>query len=294
MSRLADALAQADRERSVTEQVVESFAAGEDPRFRLVMESLVRHLHGFIRDVRLTQAEWDASIAFLTRVGDITDERRQEFILLSDVLGASMMTVGVNSPARTEATESTVFGPFFVADAPAFEHGDDLSQGLSGRPCHVHGSVTSATGTPLLGARVEVWAADDEGFYDVQIEGTEFAGRGHLATDSNGEFSFWTVQPAPYPIPHDGPVGDLLTLAGRSPMRPAHIHFMVTADGHEKLITHVFVAGDPWLESDAVFGVKESLILDFVEREPTMQGPHGRALEEPWSEVRFDVVLAED
>jgi hydroxyquinol 1,2-dioxygenase len=293
MSSMTDALAQAERERSVTEQVVESFESADDPRFRLVMESLVRHLHGFIRDVRLTQDEWDAAIAFLTRVGDITDEWRQEFILLSDVLGASMMTVGVNSPARTDATESTVFGPFFLDDAPAFEHGDDLSQGLSGRPCHVHGSVRSADGAALAGARVEVWAADDEGFYDVQHEGGGLAGRGHLATDSDGEFSFWTVQPAPYPIPYDGPVGDLLTRARRSPMRPAHIHFMVTANGHEKLITHVFVAGDPWLDRDAVFGVKESLILDFVEREPTSQGPHGRVLDETWSEVRFDIVLAE-
>ncbi|MCC2030060.1 hydroxyquinol 1,2-dioxygenase [Microbacterium sp. YMB-B2] len=287
----SDAVRQAARESALTDEVVHSFATSTDPRLRVVMASLVRHLHAFIRDVRLTQEEWDASIAFLTRAGDITDAHRQEFILLSDVLGASMMTVAVNAPARSTATESTVFGPFFVEDAPLITSGDDISAGMPGRPCHVRGSVRSTAGEVLAGARVEVWAADDDGFYDVQYEGSELAGRAHLFTDEEGKYDYWTVQPAAYPIPHDGPVGDLLTAAGRSPMRPAHIHFMVSHPGYETLITHIFVAGDEWLDSDAVFGVKESLIVPFTEHEPG-HGPRGRVIEETWSSTTFDIVLA--
>jgi hydroxyquinol 1,2-dioxygenase len=286
-----DSVRQAAREAALTEEVVASFATTSDRRTREVMSALVRHLHAFIRDVRLTQDEWDAAIAFLTRAGQITDEHRQEFILLSDVLGASMMTVAVNSPARSSATESTVFGPFFVEDAPLIHSGDDIGGAMSGRPCHVRGSVRSVTGEPLSGARVEVWAADDAGFYDVQYEGAALAGRAHLFTDEDGTFDYWTVQPAAYPIPHDGPVGDLLVAAGRSPMRPAHIHFMVSHPGFETLITHIFVEGDEWLGADAVFGVKASLVMPFEEHEPGI-GPRGRVIEESWSSTTFDIVLA--
>lgn len=287
----ADVAQQTMRETGLTDEVVASFATSLDPRLKEVMSSLVRHLHGFIRDVRLTQAEWDAAIAFLTRAGDITDAHRQEFILLSDVLGASMMTVAVNAPARRDATESTVFGPFFVEDAPLIGSGDDIGAGMAGRPCHVRGSVRSVDGEPLAGARVEVWAADEAGFYDVQYEGAQLSGRAHLFTDDDGCFDYWTVQPAAYPIPHDGPVGDLLAAAGRSPMRPAHIHFMVSNAGYETLITHIFVEGDEWLDQDAVFGVKQSLIVPFVEHEPGT-GPRGRVIDETWSSTTFDIALA--
>ncbi|QWT22655.1 hydroxyquinol 1,2-dioxygenase [Subtercola sp. PAMC28395] len=279
------------REDAVTEQVVASFETSTDPRYEQVMSSLVRHLHGFIRDVRLTPGEWDAAIAFLTRAGQITDENRQEFILLSDVLGASMMTVGVNSPPRSDATESTVFGPFFVHNAPLIGLGDDIGEGMAGRPCYVHGRVTGTDGSGLAGARVEVWAADEAGFYDVQYEGHALAGRAHMFTDENGRFDFWTVQPAAYPIPYDGPVGDLLRAAERSPMRPAHIHFMVVAEGYVTLITHIFVAGDQYLDSDAVFGVKPSLITEFIEHEPG-EAPRGHVVDSTWSEAVFDIVLA--
>jgi hydroxyquinol 1,2-dioxygenase len=292
MSTPDDATEQRRRESALTEEVVASFAGSTDERFRTVMESLVRHLHGFVRDVRLTSAEWDEAIAFLTRAGDITDAHRQEFILLSDVLGVSMMTVGVNSPPRSRATESTVFGPFFVEASPSFARGADISGGMTGRPCHVHGSVRSVDGNPVPGARIEVWAADDDGFYDVQHAGQNLAGRGHLFASGDAEYDFWTVQPAAYPIPHDGPVGDLLAAAGRSPMRPAHIHFMVSAPGFETLITHIFVAGDRWLDSDAVFGVKPSLIVDFIEHPAGEVGPRGRQLDVAWSEALFDIVLA--
>ena len=290
-ARAQDHAYQAEREGALTEEVAASFATSADPRFGEVMTALVRHLHAFIRQVRLTQAEWDAAVDFLTRAGHITDERRQEFILLSDVLGASMMTVAVNAPARADATESTVFGPFFVQDPPFIAPGEDIGEAMSGRPCYVSGSVRSSTGQPLAGARVEVWAADDDGFYDVQYADAALAGRGYLLTGDDGAFDYWTVQPAAYPIPHDGPVGELLEAANRSPMRPAHIHFMVSHPGYETLISHVFVEGDEYLTRDAVFGVKESLVLPFHEHGPG-PGPRGRELTQTWSSTRFDVVLA--
>jgi hydroxyquinol 1,2-dioxygenase len=255
------------------------------------MQSLVRHLQAFAREVRLTQAEWDAGIDFLTRVGHITTDKRQEFILLSDVLGLSMLTVAVNAAASAGATESTVFGPFFVDGAPEVPLGGDIARGAKGIPCYVAGRVRSVEGTALPGARIDVWEADEDGFYDVQYEGDRVAGRGWLRAGEGGEYSFWSVRPAPYPIPDDGPVGDLLKAAGRSPMRPAHLHFKVDADGYRTLITHIFLAGDQYLASDAVFGVKQSLIVDIAEHAPGT-APDGTRLDRPWTSIDFDLVLA--
>jgi hydroxyquinol 1,2-dioxygenase len=279
------------RETALTEQVVDSFAGAGSERYRVVMQSLVRHLHGFIRDVRLTEEEWHAAIAFLTRAGHITDDRRQEFVLLSDVLGASMMTIGVNEVPEATATEATVFGPFFVEGSPEFALGADLSAGATGRPCWVEGTVRGVGGEPVAGARVEVWEADEDGRYDVQYEGRRTANRGHLFTGPAGEYRFWSVRPAAYPIPADGPVGDLLAAANRGPMRPAHIHFMITAPGYRRLTTHVFAAGDEYLDDDAVFGVKRSLVADFTEHPPGGAPPGGPA-DAPWSSVTYDFVLA--
>lgn len=287
----SDAQTQSLREDAVTTAVVESFAGAPDDRYREVMQSLVRHLHAFARDVRLTQAEWDAAVGFLTRVGHITDDRRQEFILLSDVLGLSMLTIAINAPASAGATESTVFGPFFVADAPTIDNGGDLSFGAKGVPCLVRGQVRGTDGTPLPGAWLEVWQSDEDGFYDVQYAGDVTAARGRLQADDEGRFSFWSVRPSAYPIPDDGPVGDLLTAAGRGPMRPAHIHFMISAPEHRTLVTHIFAAGDDHLADDAVFGVKDSLVVDFAEHGPGT-APDGRVLDGPWSDVEFDFVLA--
>lgn len=230
----------------------------------MVLDSLVRHLHGFIKEVGLSEEEWLSGIEFITETGHITDERRQEFILLSDVLGASMLVIGLNHRASSAATESTVFGPFFVEDAPRYENGDDLANGAPGEPCVVTGRVLSTNGEPVAGARIDVWQADDAGMYDVQYADlAEARGRGHLFSSPDGRFWFRTIRPSPYPIPTDGPVGRLLSATGRSPMRPAHIHFRIAADGYQTLTTHVFVAGDPYLETDAVFGVKESLVAPF-------------------------------
>jgi hydroxyquinol 1,2-dioxygenase len=282
---------QDEREQAVTDAVVTSFAEAQDERLRDVIQSLVRHLHAFARDVRLTQSDWEAGIRFLTRVGHITDERRQEFILLSDVLGLSMLTVGINAPTTPGATEATVFGPFFVDNAPEVPLGGDIAQGAKGTPCWVSGSVRSTSGEPIPGARIDVWEADEDGFYDVQYEGDRTAGRGWLRAGPSGEYRFWSVRPAPYPIPADGPVGELLAATGRSPMRPAHLHFKVTAPGYSPLVTHIFPAGDPYLDRDAVFGVKDELVVDFAEHPPG-PGPDGSVRDSGWTSVELDLVLA--
>lgn len=285
--------AQTTREQDVLARVLGSFSEAPDARLKLLMDSLVRHLHAFLREVRATEEEWASAIAFLTDAGHITNDKRQEFVLLSDVLGASMQTITINNEAYENATEATVLGPFFVDGAPLVELGGDISFGASGEPCWVEGTVTSTNGRPLAGARLEVWQADDEGFYDVQREGSRLSARAHLLTDDEGRYRFWALTPTPYPIPHDGPVGRLLAASGRSPLRASHLHFMASSPGHRDLITHIFVQGDPLLGSDAVFGVRESLIKTFERQPGGMPTPDGRDLEgREWSRVRFDIVLA--
>jgi maleylacetate reductase len=286
-----DAQAQAAGEAAVTAEVLATFTGAAAPRYREVMSSLVRHLHAFAREVRLTESEWQQGIDFLTRTGHITDDRRQEFILLSDVLGLSMLTVAINAPASAGATESTVVGPFFTEESPEVPLGGDIAGAAQGRPCYVSGTVRGTSGEPVPGARIEVWESDEDGFYDVQYPDGRIGGRGWLRSAPDGDYWFWSVRPAPYPIPDDGPVGDLLTAAGRGPMRPAHLHFKVEAPGYRTLITHIFVAGDQYLDRDAVFGVKESLITEFAEHPPGT-GPDGRHLGGPWTSVAFDIVLA--
>lgn len=286
---------QREREADVLRQVLRSFDDCTDPRLRQVLRSLTRHLHAFVQDVRLTEEEWGAGIDFLTRAGHITDERRQEFILLSDVLGVSMQTVAVNNEAYGDATEATVFGPFFTEHSPEIEQGGDLAFGATGEPCWVEGTVTDTAGKPVPGARIEVWEADEDGFYDTQYGDDRVAARAHLFSDAEGRYRFWGLTPTPYPIPHDGPVGGLLAASGRSPMRAPHLHFMVTAPGLRTLVTHIFVRGDELLDSDAVFGVKESLVKDFAPQPAGTPTPDGRDMEgRAWSRVRFDITLAPD
>ncbi|WP_377320157.1 dioxygenase [Pimelobacter simplex] len=280
------------REQDLVERVLRSFDATADPRLKLVMQALTRHLHAFLREVRLTEAEWEAGIGFLTDAGRITDERRQEFILLSDVLGASMQTIAMNNEAHGDATEATVFGPFFVEGSPRIESGGDIAGGAAGEPCWVEGTVTDTEGNPVPDARIEVWEADDDGFYDVQYADDRTAARAHLHSGPHGSYAFWAITPTPYPIPHDGPVGRMLAATGRSPMRASHLHFMVTAPGLRTLVTHIFVEGDELLDRDSVFGVKDSLVKRFEQQPPGTPAPGGREIDGTWSRARFDIVLA--
>jgi hydroxyquinol 1,2-dioxygenase len=249
----------------LTGQVEASFAGAADPRFAEIMRSLVRHLHAFLADVALTEEEWAAAIDFLTRTGQKCDDRRQEFILLSDVLGASMAVININHPTGGVATESTVLGPFFVEGAPEFDNGADISGGAAGERCFVSGTVRGPGGSPVPDATIDLWQSDEAGNYDVQypdLDGPQ--ARGRIRTDARGGYAFWSVHPQAYPIPHDGPVGELLGAANRGPMRPAHIHFRIVAPGYRTLITHIFAAGDKHLGDDAVFGVKDSLVVEFT------------------------------
>jgi hydroxyquinol 1,2-dioxygenase len=279
-------------DEDLTRAVLASFGNCRAERFQEIVQSLVRHLHAFASEVELSEAEWFRGIDFLTRTGHITDDKRQEFILLFDVLGLSMLVVGLNQRTPPGATPSTVFGPFFVVGSPRYANGDDITNGAPGEPCLVQGHVRSVTGGPVPQARIEVWQADEDGFYDVQYPDLqEPRGRGHLYSDGDGRYWFWSVKPAAYPIPHDGPVGDLLAAGNRSPMRPAHVHFMVEAPGYQTLITHVFADGDPHLDSDAVFGVKSELITP-LERHEAGTAPGGRELDGPYWTMTYDIVLA--
>jgi len=272
-------------EHTITAAVIKRFADTPDPRLKELMTSLVTHLHAFVRDVEPSFEEWLAAIRFLTRTGRTCDDKRQEFILLSDTLGVSMLVDAINHRLPEGATETTVLGPFYVENPPVAAHGGDITAGMKGVPLHVSGTVASADGRLLPGAVIDVWQSDDEGYYDVQrpeLEGPAL--RARLHADEGGRFSFWTIQPTFYPIPDDGPVGDLLKATNRHPYRPAHLHFMIAAPGHETLVTHLFVAGDPYLDSDAVFGVKQSLIVELQEHEPG-PAPDGRTMAAPWKSL---------
>jgi hydroxyquinol 1,2-dioxygenase len=228
-----------------------------------ILASLVTHVHDFVREVKLTEAEWMQGIEFLTATGQMCDDKRQEFILLSDTLGVSMLTVMLNHAAPPGVTESTVFGPFHTTDAPRLPQGSDIAAGAPGQPLDVDVVVTALDGRPIAGADVDVWEADEDGLYDVQIAelGAARRARAVMKTDEEGRLRFRTIVPTAYPIPTDGPVGRMLVASGRPPWRPAHIHFMIQAPGHATLITHLFREGDPYLDSDAVFGVRRSLVV---------------------------------
>jgi hydroxyquinol 1,2-dioxygenase len=276
----------------LTRAVEASFDDTPNPRLREVLQALTRHLHAFASEVELTEDEWFAAIDFLTRTGHITDDKRQEFVLGSDVMGLSMLVIGINHRHASGATESTVFGPFFVEGSPAYENGDDLANGAPGTPCYVSGTVRSVNGDPVPGALIEVWQADEDGLYDVQYsELDEARGRGHLNADDEGRYWFWTVHPEAYPIPTDGPVGELLAATNRSPMRPAHIHFMVKVPGYQTLTTHVFDESDQYLDTDAVFGVRSSLLATF-EKHDGGTAPDGREMSGQWASCDFDLILA--
>lgn len=278
-------------EATITQAVIESFDACSNDRLRTVLTSLTTHLHAFAREVELTEAEWFAGIRFLTEAGHITDDRRQEFILLSDVLGLSMLVMAQNNAHPAGCTEATVFGPFYVEGAPQVENGADIANGAAGEPCFVRGRVLDRDGMPIGNAQIDVWQSDADGLYDVQHAGQDaHRARARLHARPDGSFDFRSVLAVPYPIPHDGPVGKMLQAAGRHPWRPAHLHFMIDAPGHARLITHVFRSDSDYLDSDAVFGVRSSLVTDWLRHDPG-RAPDGSVSAVPFYTLEFDFVL---
>lgn len=240
-------------------------ASDIDPRLREVMSCLVKHLHAFAKEIHLTQQEWEYGVDFLTKTGQICSEERQEFILLSDTLGLSMLVDAINNRRPEGATENTVLGPFHVKGAPVRDMGDTISLDGKGDSCLYEGRVLDLDGNPIAGARIDVWSDNAEGFYDVQQPGIQpkWNNRGVFVTGADGQYSFIGIKPVSYPIPDDGPVGQVLGHLGRHPYRPAHMHYTVTAEGFQKLVTHTFVGDDSYLGSDTVFGVKKTLVAPF-------------------------------
>lgn len=275
-------------ETTALEAVLASFDGARDERTRQILRTVATHAHQLVRELRPTQHEWEQAIAFLTEVGHTSDATRQEFVLLSDVLGVSMLVETINDDPH--GTEGTVLGPFHMTESPHRDLGESIDMVGVGRPCVVTGTVTDDGGTPLTGATVDVWQCNEDGFYDVQRPDTQPAGngRGLFTTDAEGEFWFRTVVPSHYPIPTDGPVGRLLAAAGRHPFRPAHIHFIADAPGHRALTTHAFVADSPYIDSDAVFAVKQSLVLDFVEVDDPAEAEQWQVTA-PFRRAHFDI-----
>lgn len=266
-----------------------SFSDGPEPRIRAIADALVRHLHAFVGEIEPTREEWMTGIEFLTRVGHTCQGARQEFILLSDVLGVSMLVDTLNAAKDPAATESTVLGPFYVDNPPEAEQGACISRTDDGVPMLVDVSVTDPEGRPIPGAVVDIWEGGPDGIYDVQrgLPSGEHDLRARFRADEEGRVRCWAVVPVSYPVPDDGPVGELLDATGRHPWRPAHVHFRIAAEGFEPLVTHLFVSGDPYLTSDAVFGVKPSLIIELERHE----AGDGRA--EAWQRMPFTFVLTQ-
>jgi len=264
-----------------------------DPRTRQIMEVLIRKLHEAVKEIEPTQEEWFQAIQFLTRTGHTCDDWRQEFILLSDVLGVSMLVDAINSRRPTGASENTVLGPFHVADAPELAMGSNICLDGKGDPMFVHGRILDTNGTPLSDTKIDVWQANDEGFYDVQQKGIQpdFNLRGVFRTGDDGQYSFKAIKPRFYSIPSDGPVGEMLKALGRHPMRPAHFHYIISKDGYDTLTTHIFDPDDPYLHSDAVFGVKASLVANFVLIDDE-KAIRSMGFDKPYFDVEFDFVLA--
>jgi catechol 1,2-dioxygenase len=282
---------QATRPEDITAAVLASFEHADGERLRDIMRLLVTHLHAFVREADLTEDEWRAAIDILTRTGHITDDRRQEFILWSDALGVSLLVDALAHPAPDGATESTVLGPFFVPGAPRRDYGASMAEQDAGPPAWVHGHVLDTEGRPIPGAELDVWQNGDDQLYAVQDpEAPEEHLRGRFAVRDDGSYGFLAVRPTPYTIPADGPVGAMLDATGRHPWRPAHIHMIVRAPGHRTVTTHIFDRESEWLDSDAVFAVKPSLLREFVARDADdPERPDG--VDGPWFSVRNDIVL---
>jgi hydroxyquinol 1,2-dioxygenase len=280
-------------EDNITDLAVQRWGTARDPRLAEVMTALVRHLHDFAREVRLTEAEWTAAVQWLTRTGRISDDKREEFILASDVLGLSMLVVQMNHRLDPAATPATVLGPFHIEGSPDLGFGADMSDGLPGTPLYLHGTVRDLAGNPVGGAVLDVWQADTDGAYEAQLPDVpvdEARLRAKYTAREDGSYCIRTVAPLGYAIPMDGPVGDLVARTGISHFRPAHVHVLLAVPGYEPLITHLFREGSEYLDSDVVFGTKAELVVAFEPREPGPT-PGGGTSDGPWLEARYDFVL---
>jgi hydroxyquinol 1,2-dioxygenase len=277
-------------EDNITALAEQRWATAKDPRTAQLMTALIRHLHDFAREVRLTEAEWMAAIQWLTATGQISDAKREEFILASDVLGLSMLVVQMNHRFSAGATPATVLGPFHIDGSPELGFGGDMSDDVDGTPLYLTGSVRSLDGSPVPGAVLDVWQADAEGAYEAQLEVDEARLRAKYRAEADGTYCVRTITPKGYAIPMDGPVGALIGQTAISHFRPAHVHFLLTADGYEPLITHLFEEGAEYLDSDVVFGTKQELVVRFQPREPGPT-PDGGTSEVPWVLAEFDFVL---
>ena len=277
-------------EDNITDLAAARWGTAHAPRLAQIMQALVRHLHDFAREVRLTEAEWMAAIQWLTRTGQISDEKREEFILASDVLGLSMLVVQMNHRLEPGATPATVLGPFHIEGSPELEYGADMSQGLPGTPLYVTGVVRDLDGKTIGGAVLDVWQADTDGAYEAQLDVDEARLRAKYTSKPDGTYCIKTIAPLGYSIPMDGPVGDLIARTDISHFRPAHVHFLLNVPGYEPLITHLFQEGAQYLDSDVVFGTKAELLVGFERREPGPT-PDGGASAEPWLLAVYDFVL---
>lgn len=279
-------------EKTLTDVVGERWSDIPDPRLQQVMTALVKHAHAFVREIEPTQAEWFKAIDFLTRTGQMCDDKRQEFILMSDVLGVSMLVDALNHRRSNKATPSTVEGPFHVPDAPPFANGADMAANAPGITCFVSGKVSALSGEPVAGATLDLWQTDGEGLYEAQREGIDGAWmRGLYRTQPDGSYLIRTVAPIAYTIPMDGTIGELMNRTNMSHMRPAHIHFAINAPGYHGLVTHLFQAGDEWIDDDAVYGVKEPLIVEFKKMPAGSKAPSGEIMNQPFYLVAYDFVL---
>jgi hydroxyquinol 1,2-dioxygenase len=277
-------------EDNITDLAAARWGTAHDPRTAEIMSALVRHLHAFAREVRLTEDEWMAAIQWLKRTGQISDDKREEFILASDVLGLSMLVVQMNHRLDPAATPATVLGPFHIEGSPELEYGADMSEGLPGTPLYITGTVRDVDGKAVGGAVLDVWQADNDGAYEAQLDVDEARLRAKYTSRPDGTYCLRTIAPLGYSIPMDGPVGDLISRTDISHFRPAHVHFLLAVPGYEPLITHLFQAGAQYLDSDVVFGTKAELVVAFEPREPGPT-PDGGSSAEPWLLAVYDFVL---
>lgn len=277
-------------EDNITDLAVSRWATARDPRLAEIMSAFVRHLHDFAREVRLTEAEWLAAIEWLTRTGQLCDDKRQEFILSSDVLGLSMLVVQLNHRFAAAATPATVLGPFHIDGSPELAFGADMSDGVPGTPLYIAGTVRSLDGAPVPGAVLDTWQADPDGAYEAQLDVDEARLRARYTTREDGSYCVRTIAPRGYSIPMDGPVGDLIGRTEISHFRPAHVHFLIDVPGYQPLITHLFQQGAEYLDSDVVFGTKSELVVPFVPRDPGPT-PDGHTCGTPWLQAHYDFVL---